>query len=308
MRITTRLVVGPMLVALLFGCDADNAPQPAADYDSGKTVKSTAQPSPSAKTATKPPAQAAPANARPPQAPKPSLSGEVLETMDAMKYTYVRVKTTGGDVWAAAPKTRVAVGDKVEVYGAMKMPSFHSKTLDRTFKEILFAAKLVVLGRTGASADKPAQTMPPKNDMPKTMPPAHPPVDKADAGKPPKKADPVSLKPGDIEKLAGGHTVAELFASKADLVGKTVKIRARVVKATRGIMGKNWMHIQDGTGEAGSNDVTVTSAKAFAPVGTTVLVEGTLQADKDIGAGYVFAVLIEDAKVTPESAKPAEAE
>jgi len=100
--------------------------------------------------------------------------------------------------------------------------------------------------------------------------------------------------------------VAELFAGKADLVGKRVTIRARVVKASRGIMGKNWMHIQDGTGEAGSNDVTVTSAEAFASVGTIVVVEGTLQADKNIGAGYVFAVLIEGAKVTPEASKPVE--
>ena len=100
--------------------------------------------------------------------------------------------------------------------------------------------------------------------------------------------------------------MAELFAAKADLVGKRVKIRARVVKATRGIMGKNWMHIRDGTGEAQSNDVTVTSADAFAPVGTIVVVEGTLQADKNIGAGYVFAVLIEDAKVTPEASRPAD--
>ncbi len=111
-----------------------------------------------------------------------------------------------------------------------------------------------------------------------------------------------------MESLDAVYTVAELFADKADLVDKPVKIRARVVKATRGIMGKNWMHIQDGTGEAGSNDVTVTSVKEFAPVGTIIVVEGTLQADKNIGAGYVFAVLIEATKVTAEPSKAAKAD
>lgn len=313
MRFTLRLWVGPMLAAFLFGCDANNAPQPAADYDnSRKAVKKTAQPQP--KAATKQPGaapvMAAPsATAPPPQAPAPSIAGTVLETMDAGVYTYVLLKTPRGDVWGAAPKTAVAVGDTVELYAAVPMRDFHSKTLDRTFEDILFASQAGV-AKAGSSTAEAPKAMPPKAAPAPEMPPNHPFIggaetDAGGAGKVTAKAAPSSVKPGDIEKLPGGHTVAELFAAKADLVGKPVKIRARVIKATRGIMGMNWMHIQDGTGEAGGNDVTVTSAEAFAPVGTTVVVEGTLQADKDIGAGYVFPVLIEEAKVTPEPATPA---
>ena len=88
---------------------------------------------------------------------------------------------------------------------------------------------------------------------------------------------------------------------KADLNGKPVKLRARVVKASRGIMGKNWLHLRDGTGEASQNDVTVTSVDGYAAPGAVVVVEGTLGVDKDIGAGYFFPVIIENARIIIEA-------
>jgi hypothetical protein len=44
----------------------------------------------------------------------------VLETMNAANYTYVRVKTDAGDVWAASGEFKVAVGDRVAL--ALEMP------------------------------------------------------------------------------------------------------------------------------------------------------------------------------------------
>ena len=97
---------------------------------------------------------------------------------------------------------------------------------------------------------------------------------------------------------ANGRTIAELYAGKGDLSGKTVALRGQVVKYNSGIMGKNWLHLQDGTGDAdtGSNDIVVTSLDT-AVVGDTVLVEGTVAVDKDFGAGYLFAVIVEDASL-----------
>jgi hypothetical protein len=93
--------------------------------------------------------------------------------------------------------------------------------------------------------------------------------------------------------------VAELFANKAALAGKEVVVRGRVVKFTAAVMGKNWMHVQDGTGGTGTNDLTV-STSAAAAVGNMVLGRGTLGIDKDIGAGYHYEVIIEDATVAVE--------
>ena len=92
--------------------------------------------------------------------------------------------------------------------------------------------------------------------------------------------------------------MAEVHAGKASLAGKPVKVRGKVVKVSTGIMGKNWLHLRDGTGEAGSNDLTVTTA-ATAQVGDVVVVTGTVTVDKDFGSGYRYAVLIEDAQVAP---------
>ena len=102
-----------------------------------------------------------------------------------------------------------------------------------------------------------------------------------------------------ITAVEGGQTVATLFEKKAELAGKPVKVRGKVVKFTPEIMGKNWIHLQDGTGAAGNNDLTVTTS-ASAQMGDTVTISGTLSVDKDFGYGYAYDVIIEDAEVTVE--------
>ncbi len=102
-----------------------------------------------------------------------------------------------------------------------------------------------------------------------------------------------------IKKAEGGKSIAEIYAAKAELGGKPVKVRGKVVKYNANIMGKNWLHIQDGTGTAGSNDLTVTTT-AQTNVGDTVLVTGTVSANRDFGSGYKYGLIIEDANVTVE--------
>ena len=105
---------------------------------------------------------------------------------------------------------------------------------------------------------------------------------------------------GKVEKASGpdARTIAQLWSEKKSLVGKTVTVRGVVVKATNGVMGKNWIHLQDGSGDAklGSNDLTVTSVDQAA-VGETITITGTVRTDKDFGAGYAYAVIVEDAKI-----------
>jgi hypothetical protein len=104
----------------------------------------------------------------------------------------------------------------------------------------------------------------------------------------------------EVKKAEGaqGRTVAEVFARKAALKDKEVAIRGKVVKFTREVMGKNWVHLRDGSGtrEGKDDDITVTTTDAAA-MGDIVLVTGTVRLDKDFGAGYAYPVLIENAKV-----------
>jgi len=102
-----------------------------------------------------------------------------------------------------------------------------------------------------------------------------------------------------IVKPKGGKTVQEVYQEKDKLKGKPVTLRGKVVKYNEAIMGKNWLHLRDGTGKEPANDLTVTT-QAKVKVGATVLVEGIVTLDKDLGAGYNYDVIIEDAKVKIE--------
>ena len=220
--------------------------------------------------------------AAPPTTPVP-LSGAVVETMESGGYTYLLVEHTGGKIWVAGKPVKVAVGDKVRIADGMMMNDFESRTLKRKFDWILFASAVEVNGQSG-TAPAPA------------LPPGHPPLTNALPAAA-ATSGPIEVKPGTIAKVAGGYTVAECYAQQKKLAGKTIKIRGVVVKFNAEIMGKNWAHLRDGSGAAGNNDLTVTMA-ATVKLGDTVVVEGKLSTDKDFGAGYKYAVLLEDAVLT----------
>jgi hypothetical protein len=211
-----------------------------------------------------------------------AISGKVLETTNAATYTYVLVDTGKAKTWAAAPQFQVKVGDSVSIADGMPMPKYHSKTLNRDFDVVYFAGSVVVNGDVSGGAMKTPE-----------LPKGHPPIGGA-AGMTAAKMDLSGIKKAD-----GGLTVAEVWADKAKLGGQSVKVRGKVVKYNPGIMGKNWLHLRDGTGAAGSNDLLVTSATE-AKVGDVVTAEGKVSVSKDFGAGYKYDVMVEDAKLTAE--------
>ena len=209
-----------------------------------------------------------------------SFSGKVVETMNAAGYTYVRVDTGKEKLWAAGPQATVKVGDTVSAIEGMPMVNYHSKTLNRDFDVVYFVGSLQGSGTSSVGSDPAA-----------ALPEGHPPIGAA-AAKPK-----IDLK--GISKAKGGKTIEEIFAGKAALAGKEVKVRGKVVKYNAMILGKNWLHIQDGTGKEGSNDLTITTSTET-KVGDTVLVTGAVSINKDFGSGYKFAVMMDDAKVVVE--------
>jgi hypothetical protein len=108
----------------------------------------------------------------------------------------------------------------------------------------------------------------------------------------------VEVKPTDRAKGPTGRTVAEVIGQRTALAGKTVRVHATVVKITPGVLGRTYLHLRDGSGDAaaGTNDVTVTT-QATPVVGSQVVLEGVVALDRDIGSGYRFPTLIEDASV-----------
>src|SRR3569623_1592587 len=100
-----------------------------------------------------------------------------------------------------------------------------------------------------------------------------------------------------IAQAAEQKTVESLYQDKAKLGGHEVQVRGKVVKVNYGVMMRNFLHIQDGTGKQGSNDLTVTSQET-AEIGDGVVVTCKLSVDKDFGAGYTYPILLEDAHIS----------
>ena len=205
------------------------------------------------------------------------VTGTVLETFDAGPYTYLRLKTASGEAWAAVNEAKLKVGTEVTVGNAMWMANFESKTLNRKFEHILFGS---IVAPGGAMAAE--------------LPAGHVPVTQAAGGAPSSEI----LGDVKVEKAAGGKTVAEIYASKATLKGTEVVVRGTVVKWNPEIMGKNWLHLRDGSGSAdkGDNDLTVTTTDVVTK-GSVVTVRGKLGLDRDFTSGYAYPVILEDAKV-----------
>lgn len=101
---------------------------------------------------------------------------------------------------------------------------------------------------------------------------------------------------GQPEKM----TVEALYMKKADINGHHVQLHGKVVKVNNAIMNRNFLHLQDGTGAKGANDLTITSQDT-AEVGDEVTVTGVITVDKDFGAGYTYPILLEKASVTKDA-------
>lgn len=201
------------------------------------------------------------------------LTGTVLETIDAETYTYIRLNTAAGEKWAAVTKTKLAKGAKARIYGSVYMQNFKSKVLKRTFDSILFGS----LEAPSAMAHGMSSGHGAKATVP-------------------------DLGPINIDKAAGpdARTVAELYAQRMTLKGKEIVIQAKIVKVTPEVMGLNWAHLRDGTGDAkvGDNDLTVTTHETLV-VGKIVTLRGKITLDKDLGGRYKFPVLLESATIVP---------
>lgn len=221
-----------------------------------------------------------------------ALAGPVVEKLDAPPYSYLKVKTAQGEVWAAVPQTNIAKGTTVRVFNPMLMTDFSSKALKRTFKEVYFGTL------TADASDAAVNGAGPATDAPKGAPGAMPPGDNPHAGMNMAANEPVKV--GTVAKASGAdaYTIEEAFAKKDELAGKTISVRGTVVKYNAQVMGKNWVHLQDGSGAAATltNDITVTTLDETTK-GQTITVRGTVKTSKDFGAGYKYAVIIEDAKI-----------
>jgi len=210
--------------------------------------------------------------------------GKVAETMNSGGYTYILLQTKTKMFWVAIAETKVDLGQDVVLAPGMEMIDFNSKSLDRTFDSIIFSEGLITQG--GAAAGQGS---------------AHGGTEAQKKTLGSKGAEPAAKENINVEKAAveNSYTVAELFEKRKELDNKDIVIKGEVVKVTAQIMGRNWLHIQDGTGSAqdGNNDIVVTTMDLPA-VGDVVTIKGVLFSDKDFGSGYRYNAIVEYGQVS----------
>ncbi|GAM08996.1 hypothetical protein OR1_01270 [Geobacter sp. OR-1] len=247
---------------------------PAASFGFGNMAEP--QWNPANPSASAPQQQSAPQ----PVKPSPDITGRVVQTINSGGYSYVLMKQKDGKkIWVAAPELKVNVGEQLTFEGGMEMVNFQSSTLKRTFDKVIFSNGLAK-GKEGKGKDAKKESRSPGS------------MGAAVA---------VTDEKVKVKKATGknAYTITEVFKKKDKLKNKQVVINAKVVKVSSGIMNKNWIHLQDGTGShmTADNDLVVTS-DAIPIVGDLVTVKGKLETNKDFGGGYKYNVIIEKANIT----------
>ena len=233
------------------------------------------------------------------------LKGTVAETMDSGGYTYILLQNGEAKIWVATSVIPVKVGMPITLEAGMIMTNFESKSLNRTFDQIVFSSGLAEDHSGHNHAPGEGHSMDPQPSA------ANDPIAALAKGgwKTKGSTETPQTEPSQPEESAtkvdkaqgeNSYTVAELFANASSLSQKPVRIRGKVVKTMSQILGKNWIHIQDGTGDPDKkdNDIVVTS-QDMPKKGEVVTMVGTLYTNKDFGAGYSYPVIIEEASIVP---------
>ncbi|MBL7779641.1 MAG: SH3-like domain-containing protein [Saprospiraceae bacterium] len=185
------------------------------------------------------------------------------EALNTDKYTYIRVQENDEEYWIAIAKRDIKVGNTYFYRGGLMKKNFQSKEFNRIFETVYLVGDF---WEEGAASTAAAGGIPPASaslEPPKNLTPA----------------------PGAIK-------ISELVAHLSKYDGKTVKITGKCVKVNPMIMGKNWIHLQDGSGK--NLDLTVTTTD-MVQLGDIVTLQGTLALNKDFGAGYRYEYIVEGA-------------
>jgi GW (Gly-Tryp) dipeptide domain len=188
----------------------------------------------------------------------------IKEVLEAGGYTYLRADENNKEVWLAIVKANIVAGNIYTYEDAAPMKNFKSRELNRTFDEVLFVAKLTLKGNNGGIT-----------------------TDKKKLAEE-KKANTLSAK--------GNVSLSDLYKYKESFAGKTIRITGTVTKFNANILGKNWIHVEDGSLKKNPSDIIVTIDEEV-KIGDKVICEGQITTDRDFGSGYKFDVMMENAKI-----------
>ena len=193
----------------------------------------------------------------------------VNEVLPATKYVYVNVNEGVEQYWVATALTEIVVGETYFFRGGLLKTNFESKEYNRMFERIYLVSQFVPAKHGGNSSSASDLTTPSSNQ---------------------KKNDPVKASKK-IEKAEGSISIAELVNNYQKYEGQTVQLSGECVKINPQIMGRNWIHLKDGSKD--NYDLVITS-DIFVREGSIITIKATVVLNKDYGAGYKYDLILED--------------
>lgn len=206
-----------------------------------------------------------------------------LEVLHVKDYSYIKVDEYGTEKWLAAPLTDVKIGNTYYYKGAMEMKNFESKELQKTFETLYFIEKL---------SDNPDNT-----SVHSTLPKKEVEEIKSQL---PEVIEPVETQPTETKEVViakkGELTIEELLKNSNKYQNKTITLKGKVTKFNPNILRTNWIKLQDGTSFEGVSDITITSA-AETQIDQIITIKGIVALNKDLGHGYFYKVIIENAEI-----------
>ena len=188
---------------------------------------------------------------------------EIIETIPTQKYSYLKVKEGEKEFWIATLKGDFTIGDQYHYTGGLLKQNFKSEVHNRVFEELYLVSNIVPLNH-GNQDESSTVAWSEADENTENI------------------------------EVAGSMRIADLVAKATDFEGKTVQISGKVTKVNTGIMGRNWIHLQDGS--KNDYDLVLTADEAV-PVGHIVTYKATVAVNKDFGAGYSYALILENGEL-----------
>ena len=188
----------------------------------------------------------------------------VKEALNTEKYTYLRVEEDGAEKWLAVSRQDVSIGGQYVYTGGLMKKNFQSKEFNRVFETVYLVSDFHTSGGDAMSGGNiPVETE--------------------------------SLEaPKSVQRAPGAIKISDLVANISKYDGKSVIVTGKCVKVNPMIMGRNWVHIQDGSKK--DLDLTVTTTDMI-QLGSIVTLQGTIGLNRDFGAGYRYDYIMEGATV-----------
>jgi hypothetical protein len=182
---------------------------------------------------------------------------EVKEFQHSDKYSYLHVQEHQDSFWIIIPKRAVAVGEKYAYRGGLLTKHFHNQQSDQVFETVYLVAEVMLVDDEGSSNALTSSKSSSANDQ-----------------------------------EIGTVKLAELYGNPHKFEGKKVKVQGTCTKVNNMILNRNWIHIEDDSGD--DLNLTITTNENIS-VGSEVYMEGTVALNKDFGSGYRYDIILEEA-------------